>query len=241
MQLFQGPERRLYREHKYITFVMNELDNKIGKADFRDAEQTKKIMDDLSSVVNLLFFHAKHEDEKIHVLLKKHNSVIFKETESDHRNHEIVFNSLKEQLSNLSHAKSDKEKIDCGYHFHLSYRKFIAENLEHINREETLLMPELSRLCTKEDLESIDYPVYQIMTSEELIGMLKALFPVLNPDDKEYFICDLVDAVPNQVIENWSRIAELFTAVEIADLASKIELIQRMVGNPRSILKCGIS
>lgn len=229
--LYKRPERRLYREHKYVTLVMNELDNKIGKTDFRDLEQIQAIAYDLNNIINLLGFHAKHEDENIHVLLKKHNSSVFKEIEADHQNHEAVFNSLKEKLADIKRASSDREKIDGGYHFYLSYRKFIAENLEHIHKEETLLMPELARLCSKEELESIDYPVYQAMTAEDIIGMLQTLFVVLNPDDKEYFISDIAEAVPNQLIENWVDIAALLTADEIADMAKRVVLIKQLSAN----------
>ncbi|KTC86852.1 hemerythrin domain-containing protein [Legionella brunensis] len=225
---YQRPERRLYREHKYVTSVMNELDNKIAKTDFRDINQIKEIANGLSNVINLLTFHAKHEDEKIHTLLKKHNSYVVEEIESGHQKHEAIFDHLKEKLALISKAESEREKVDEGYLFYLSYRRFIAENLEHIYKEETLLMPELARLCTKEELESIDYPVYQSMTSEQMVGMLKTLFTVLNFDDKKYFITDLVDAVPDKVVESWSSIAALLTASEIADMANRIVLIKQL-------------
>ncbi|WP_019215125.1 hemerythrin domain-containing protein [Legionella tunisiensis] len=226
--LYQRPERRLYREHKYITLVMNELDHKIGKTDFRDSQQVQEIASDLNNLVNLLGFHAKHEDEKIHGLLKKHNSTAFQDVEADHQNHEAVFNALKVKLAAITEMHSDREKIEGGYHFYLSYRQFIGENLEHLHKEETLLMPELARLCSKEELESIDYPVYQAMTAEEIVGMLQTLFAVLNPDDKEYFISDIADAVPNKLIEKWAAIATLLTAAEIADLATRVELIKQL-------------
>ncbi|STX44178.1 Uncharacterized conserved protein [Legionella donaldsonii] len=226
--IYQGPERRLYREHKYITLVMNELDNKIGKTDFRDLQQVQDIASDLNNLVNLLGFHAKHEDEKIHGLFKKHNSYVFQEVEADHQHHEAIFNALKNKLAAIRRANSDKERIESGYHFSLSYRKLIAENLEHLHKEETQLMPELARLCSKEELESIDYPVYQVMTAEEIVGMLKTLFAVLNPDDKEYFIRDIAHAAPSKLIENWANIAALLTAAEMADMGKRVGLIKQL-------------
>ncbi|MBA2652642.1 MAG: hemerythrin domain-containing protein [Tatlockia sp.] len=223
------PERRLYREHKYVTFVLNELDKNIGKADFRDALQTKQIESDLETVINLLRFHAQHEDEKIHALLKKHGSEVFKEIEADHHSHATVFSHLKVKLKEVSKAKTDAEKINYGYQFYLNYRKFLAENLEHLHQEETVLMPELIRLCTKQELESIDNPVYQEMTPDQLVGMLETLFPVLNPDDKEYFIADLINAVPLKVRECWQSIARLLTVEEIEDMACRLELINELV------------
>lgn len=224
----QQPERRLYREHKYVILVLNDLGSKIAKADFRDAEQREDMMTDLTGVINLLHFHAQHEDEKIHGLLKKYRLPIVEEIEADHQHYESLFKVLKNKLSAIKLAKTDREKIDLGYQFYLNYRQFTAENLQHINKEEMQLMPELAKLCTEEELQSIDFPVYQAMNSEELVGMFETLFPVLNQDDKEYFIQDLIAAAPLKFNENWPKIAELLSIQDINDMAKRIELINRL-------------
>ena len=114
-----------------------------------------------------------------------------------------------------------------GYDFYLSFREFEAKNLEHINEEERIIMPELQRLYTDEELrQGIDFKIYQSMTAEQMFHMLKVLFPQYNVDDKLAFLKDILDASQSEKFAVvWRQVFdELLTPDERHEIAGVLNL-----------------
>ena len=61
----------------------------------------------------------------------------------------------------------------------------------HLDYEERSLMHELQRLCTDEELGSVDAKTYAVMTSEDMVNMLDVLSPHMNPSDLDFFLADI--------------------------------------------------
>lgn len=89
------------------------------------------------------------------------------------------------------------------------YRKFVGDNLLHLHQEETLILPELHRLYTDEELKKVEAKTYAIMTVEELVEMMEHLFPHFNPQDRYAFLQDIKDCQPDKFALAWQEIQEL--------------------------------
>ena len=78
------------------------------------------------------------------------------------------------------------------------------ENLKHFYEEETILMAELHKFYTDEELKNIDRQTYQQMTPEHMIAMLKTLSPHMDASDKEFFLAIIKETEPEKfkAIEN---------------------------------------
>ena len=186
---------RVYREHKYVQSFLAELENYIAKVDFRSDIQLATLAEKVSDLSELMNGHAEHEDKTIHQLLRNKGSQVQAHIEDDHRAHSHIFTDLQRKLENIKKASSSDQRLALGYDFYLSFREFEAKNLEHINEEERIIMPELQRLYTDEELrQGIDFKIYQSMTAEQMFHMLKVLFPQYNVDDKLAFLKDILDA-----------------------------------------------
>jgi len=85
-----------------------------------------------------------------------------------------------------------------GYEFYLCYRKFVADTLQHLHQEETVILPELQRLYSDDELQRVEYETYHSMTAEQIIAMFKRLFNYMNPNDKMSFLADLKTLQPNK-------------------------------------------
>jgi hypothetical protein len=77
----------------------------------------------------------------------------------------------------------------------------VGENLLHLHEEETKILPELQRLYTDEELRCVEEATYKMMTPEQLIEMLKVLFPHMNASDKEAFLEDIKFSQPEKFKE----------------------------------------
>lgn len=184
--------RRLYTEHKYVTYTLSEFSRFVAKTDFSNNDQIGVVKDKFEGVKGLMNGHAAHENERIHELLRRKGSHVQDAMETDHAGHDSTFHSLDEVLE-LSLTETDVEqKKAAGYRFYLEFQKFEASNLMHQFYEETQIMPELHRLYTDEEiLEFVDKHSYEQMSGEDLAGMMQELFPHFNKDDKYGMLNDI--------------------------------------------------
>lgn len=197
---------KFYREHKYVSFAVSDLERQIAKADFRALQDVEKIKIEFEVVVEMLKGHAQYENSSLHELLRKKQSPVYEQAEADHEHYDDVLDDLALRLEKILAEQNEDERVEAGYQFYLWFRKFVGENLLHLHEEETIILPELQRLYTDEELKAVEADTYGRMTSEEMIDMMRVLFPHMNPDDKEAFLADIKECQPKKFIEAWQGI-----------------------------------
>lgn len=197
---------QFYREHKYVSFALNDLERLVAKTDFRNQDETQKITTEFHAVVEMLEGHAHYEEEKLHEMLKRKGSTVFEHAEEEHEHYEEMLGNLTNLLKELEGAVGEEERIELGYQFYLAFRKFVGANLLHLDGEETIILPELQRLYTDEELQAVEFDTYEKMTPEEMIHMLEVLFPHMNPVDKEAFLKDIKESQPEKFKIVWDAI-----------------------------------
>ncbi len=198
---------KLYREHKYVSFALSELERLIAKTDFTNNAAIEYVQKEWLALKEMLKGHARHEEENFHALLEKKGSTIHREAHDDHERQEESLENLQRLLDG---TLTSFDRIEAGYQFYLAYRKFVADNLLHLHEEETKLLPELQRLCTDEELRAIEHPIYEVMTSDEMTDMLQVLFPHMNPSDKHAFLTDIKLAQPQKFLELCNKTKRIY-------------------------------
>lgn len=197
---------KFYREHKYLSFVLNDLERLIAKTNFQVPEEVEKVTEQFKAAVELLKGHAEYEDNCLHVLLKQKNSQVYERIEKDHGLLDETLNNLQLLLDHVASCTSASEKIEAGYQFYLVYRKFVGENLIHLHEEETVILPELQRLYSDKELKEAEAKTYAVMSADDLIEMLQVLFPYMNASDKQAFLSDIKECQPDKYAVIWPKI-----------------------------------
>jgi hypothetical protein len=205
---------KFYREHKYVSFRCNEVERLIAKADFSQDEEVAIVREAFERLMQLLQGHAAYENNSLHELLKKKNSPVYERIEQDHEHLEEQIAFLRNLLDKIIEAHTQEDKIEAGYQFYLWFRKFNGDNLIHLHEEETIILPELQRLYSDEELKKVEAATYNIMTVQELMQMLSALFPQMNCSDWEAFLIDIKDAEPIKFLEIWDWIEKMMSDEE---------------------------
>lgn len=195
---------KFYREHKYVSFMLNELERLTAKTDFRVPSQTEKVVQEFNSLAAMLEGHAEYENSALHELLKKKNSSVHAEIEDDHKHQDEQLADLRNKLNAILESADEKEQVELGYQFYLAYRKFVGDNLVHLHEEETIILPELQRLYSDEELKAVEAHTYGIMTPEQMVSMMDHLFPQMNPNDREAFLTDIKDSEPEKFVAAWN-------------------------------------
>jgi hypothetical protein len=206
---------RLYREHKYVSFMISTFRANIAKIDFCFNENINTIKEGLLEITELMHGHASHENTAIHSLLKAKNSDVYQITEEEHDAHANCFEKLNQILEKITNSTNTLNKIELGHQFYLEVQRFEAENLLHQIYEETVIMSELQRLYTDEELlNKIEAKTYAIMTPEQMIHMMEVLFPHFNADDRASFLNDIYQTEPAKFITVWNGISSIIDVSE---------------------------
>jgi len=216
---------KFYREHKYISHRCNEFERLIATTDFSKKKEFDIVEEEFEDLMNLLKRHAEYENDSLHSLLKIKNSAVYKNIEKNHEGLEKQIIFLRELLNKISNSISDEDKIEAGYQLYLHFRRFNGENLIHLHEEETIILPELHRLYSDEELKKVEAAFYATMTTEELIEMIEELFPHMNPDDWAFFLSDIKDAVPEKFMEVWPRVKFQMDEKQQEDILRKLNII----------------
>ncbi len=216
---------QLYREHKYVSSALNDLERLIAKTDFRNPQEIILVEQTFQSLTDMLNGHAQYENDRLHTLLKNRHSKIHEHAEEDHAHQDEQLLKIQGIINSISNAPTDEEKVSIGYTLYLTYRKFVADNLIHLHEEETMLLPELQRLYTDEELKQVEAPTYKKMTPEEMIGMMKVLFPHMNPSDRLAFLSDIKEIQPEKFNAAWHGIAPTLSQDEQTSLSKQLQIL----------------
>lgn len=202
---------KLYREHKYVSAALNDLERLVAKVDFTCDDDLKQIQSEYKEIHSMLLAHAHHENENIHILLEKKGSRVHLHAHADHDEMDQKLIHLQNLLDQIADSS---DRVEAGYEFYLEYRKFVGDNLLHLYEEETKILPELQRLYTDEELRHIEFPVYQKMTVEQMIHMISILFPQMNFYDKQAFLLDINLAQPEKFDQIWGQVDDFLNHEE---------------------------
>lgn len=216
---------QFYREHKYVSAALNDVERLIARTDFCDAKATSEVAKAFRDLVQMLKFHAEYEDERLHELLKKKGSSVHAHAEDDHAHQDEQLAEIQQLIDQVSTASAHYKKIAIGYRLYLTYRKCVADNLAHLHEEETQILPELQRLYTDEELQQVEAKTYREMTPDQMVQMMKVLFPHMNPSDREAFLFDIRHLQPEKFVLAWGEIAPLLDQKEQDSIERRLQAL----------------
>lgn len=204
---------KFYREHKFVSAAVNDVERLIATADFTNPAAAQEVKTAFGGLLGLLSGHAHYENETLHALLKARGSAVFAQVEQDHEQYKTQLADLELRLSKAIASTTTEEQVELGYQFYLWFRKFAGDNLLHLHEEETVILPELQRLYSDEELSKVEFKHYRLMSPGDMVHMLQALFPYMNPADHEVFLTDLHRCDPAKFNIAWPDIRPLLSPV----------------------------
>ena len=215
---------KFYREHKYVSHCLNALERLIAKTDFTIPEEVKHVQGEFDNLKHMLEGHAQYENDCLHILLTKKQSLVPEHILSEHQNLDKECDVIQAKINAISASATQEEKIEAGYQLYIWYRKFVGENLVHLHEEETLILPELQRLYTDDELRAVEGSIYNHMSAEQLTHMMEELFPHMNPSDRIVFLDDIKVCDPVKFQAAWKGIQSKIAPKERADIIKKLSI-----------------
>lgn len=181
-------ESHLFACHKFLEELGGQVLTHLAKVDFRNEQEVEAICSLAQDYLTTLENHAGWEEEFIFNRFFSRSEVLsmFEEHSELRNKGKSLIKELK-LLSDLApHPRIQKGKL-----IYLDFRKFYALNLVHFHEEETHFLEQLQKRANDEEIRAIDKPIYQSMSSKDIIEMLERLLPPTNIYEKKHILDDL--------------------------------------------------
>lgn len=141
--------------HKGLRWEMGRVMAALGSAQF-SAPSAAGVVEKLELFLQTIDKHTHHEDELIAPLLRLHYPDKFLTWQGEHRKLEAFEATLREQIEDVRDSGPSDPMIESkGLSLYRAFARFAAATLEHLDMEETLIMPLLWHACTPEDIGGV--------------------------------------------------------------------------------------
>lgn len=209
--------------HRFMRQFLADFGTTIAKTDFSNSEKTAHLKTQFCDFKKLLDRHAQHEDNVCHPLIQEKEPHLFQQIETEHKTLDEKLKQLGDQLDiALEKNIAEEEQHLRGEKFYLAYTAYLIEYFAHLLQEELVLMPALQAHYSDDQLRAVTFNTYNQMSSEQIIDMLKGLYPHINRYQKQVFLDDIRMGYPE-------KFANVFPAIlkEITDPTERALLDER--------------
>ncbi len=191
--------------HKALRAFMGDTLTRVGSLDPWDAEEVAAVMGQTRDLLGLCRTHLEHEDRFIHPAMEARQPGSTAVTAGDHAGHEAALEALAEALAALE-ASRDREQAVRG--LYRSLARFVAENLEHMEREERDNNPVLWAHYTDEEIVAIERALIASIPPGEMGLALSWMIPAMNPGERVRKLAGIRAKAPEPVFRQILALAE---------------------------------
>lgn len=160
--------------------MLYETGMQIQQADFTDTVATQPVIELINYVVETYGEHAGHEDKGILPALMQYTPELVNQFENEHIKDHQLAEELQLAISTWQIAINSEEKYNAGRNILYAFNNFAAFNLEHMNREETVLLPELWKHYTDDELLKFNQQITRSIEAAKLLKQNRWMFKAMS-------------------------------------------------------------
>lgn len=125
--------------HKALRSMLYDAAGDLQQANLTDVQHMEPILVKIEMIVALFDDHADHEDAHILSMIADDNTALVEAFEQEHITDRALSKELIANIAAYRAADISLDRIKAGQKLFYTFNDFIAFNLTHMNREETVL------------------------------------------------------------------------------------------------------
>jgi hypothetical protein len=153
--------------HKGLRAMLYETALNLQHADFGNVAATALVTDQVQKVLWLFEGHAHIEDSKVFPLIATHAPEVVDDFESQHVQDHALGEALQQQLDKLAACEHPTERKLSGLALQQAFQCFVAFNLEHMVKEETIVASLLWEHYTDQELHALTEEIVRNIPPEK--------------------------------------------------------------------------
>lgn len=168
--------------HKALRLFMADTLTRLGSADLDDTAERERVLDQLDALLVQMRRHLEHENDFLHTAIEARQPGGARRCADDHVQHREAIGNLEDESLSLRQARNEQRSaVAARLYRHLGL--FVAENLEHMHREEVENNTLLWSLYDDEELEAIHDQLIASIPPEEMAQALRWMCATLSPQE----------------------------------------------------------
>ncbi|WP_097461523.1 hemerythrin domain-containing protein [Mangrovitalea sediminis] len=181
--------------HKALRAFMTDTLLSMGRMDCEDDADTAVTLGQVRGLLEMCRAHLDHENRFVHTAMDARAPGSADRAEKEHREHLRVIDLLETDVFAVEHSHGEKREHAAGQ-LYRQLAVFVAENLEHMQMEETDNNRVLWALYTDEELRAIEGAIVASQPPEKMIATLRWMLPALNPSERGLLIGGMRQGMP---------------------------------------------
>ncbi|UFH56378.1 hemerythrin domain-containing protein [Spirosoma sp. KNUC1025] len=193
--------------HKGLRGMLYDTALRLQQTDFSESE-TSEALESLRQV--LLFFddHADHEDHFILPHIRRHDASLIDELEKDHVIDHRLTHTLFDRIQEWKTTNSGNQREAIGQQILLAFNEFIAFNLYHMNKEETILIDLLWKHYTDAEIRQMEHQILQSISPQTLMAESRWIIRSINDKEVIGWLSGVKQGAPIAVFDTFLQLAQ---------------------------------
>jgi iron-sulfur cluster repair protein YtfE (RIC family) len=181
--------------HKGLRALMADTLHRLGRLDCDDDEEVEAVTAQFTGLMDACLSHLEHEEAFVHPALQARCPGVADAAGEDHLGHRAHIESLAAAAGSLRRLPA-RQRADAALALYRELAHFVAENLEHMHREETLHNQALWSAYTDEELGALHDRLLASIPPGEMMQTIRWMVPALSPAERSALIGGMRAAAP---------------------------------------------
>ncbi len=211
--------------HKGLRGMLYDTATRLQQTDFSQPEAGEAVAQ-LKQV--LLFFdeHAEHEDRFILPHIRKQNAQLIDELEKDHEIDHQLTQTLFQHIEDWETKTTAAQREATGQCILLAFSEFIAFNLYHMNKEETVLINLLWEHYTDADIRQMEHEIIEAIHPQTMMVESRWMMRSINDKEVIEWLTGVKQGAPEVVFDTFLQIAkEELPSERLTKVHAALELV----------------
>ena len=187
--------------HKGLRALLYHTALKIQQTDLTHATAGEVLMAQVEEVITLFESHAHNEDHFFNEPLEETNEEVAKLFENEHEEDHRLSVSLQKHMKAWRQADTKTERLQAGTKLFYAFNEFIAFNLYHMNKEESLLNQVLWDAYTDDQIKVTEQQIVQSTAPEKMMKYALWMIRGMNAPEMIYWMRELEKGAPAPVFQ----------------------------------------
>ncbi|WP_374654465.1 hypothetical protein [Dongia sp.] len=184
--------------HKGLRAAMSDALTRLGRVDLASAENIGDVLAAVDDLLQLCAEHLDHENAFLHSAMEKAAPGSSKRCADDHAHHVKTIGDLKTRLDEARTAGALGRERALKVLYRL-LAVFVAENLAHMEIEESANTDILHRHYSDADLLAIEHRIHAHIKPERMMTWLRWILPNVNRQQRAMMMRGMQAAMPPEL------------------------------------------
>lgn len=195
--------------HKALRAFMTDTLLSMGRMDCHDDTDTAVTLGQVRGLLDMCRAHLEHENRFVHTAMDARAPGSAERAEREHVEHQRVIDQLETDVFAVEQSQGEARERAAG-RLYRQLAIFVAENLEHMQMEETEHNRVLWALYSDDELRGIEQAIVASQPPEKMIALMRWMLPALNPSERGLLIGGMRQGMPKKVFQGMLQMLRPF-------------------------------